>query len=177
MKFTKSIVNLIRKISGQQKIERELQGLRRVADELHYAQMFHDATIDSEWYVHKNLSLGQAAIDYGTAYVIFRVLNQMHPKDCLEFGLGQSSKIIHQYANFYSAYALTIEHSEDWLRFFREDLAGKYPIRVKLVGLEDVRYNNQESLSYHGLGEALGGAKYDFVFVDVTSSTPGRMQK
>lgn len=166
MKVLKSLVNLIRKISGQQKLEKELQLLRRQADELRYAQLLHDATIDSEWYKYKNLSLGPAAIDYGTAYVIYRVLNQMHPHSILEFGLGQSSKIIHQYASYFNTTAVTYEHDESWIRFFNNDINGLYNVNIKRLDLEEVEIKGCNSMSYKNLQSDLQGKRYDFIFVD-----------
>lgn len=159
----KSILNFIRRIVGTEKILMQTQS---VLSEIYRAQMFHDATIDSEWYTHKDLSLGPAAIDYGTAYVIYRVLDMIHPTNLLEFGLGQSSKIIHQYANYYAKPALTIEHSAEWIKFFSNDVKGKYPVHTKLVELEESLYRNYKTQTYRALHEVLGSGKYDFIFID-----------
>ena len=90
----------------------------------------------------------------------------MDPQSILEFGLGQSSKLIHQYASYFGIKAVTIEHSEEWMDFFRKDVDDKYKMCIELVDLEDVVYKGYKTISYRGIQERLEGQKFDFVFVD-----------
>ena len=87
------------------------QRVTKKINELLYANKFHDTIKQSKWYKDQSLSLGEMAIDYGTAYVLYRVLDKMNPSSILEFGLGQSSKLIHQYANSYQKEAVTNSYS------------------------------------------------------------------
>ena len=157
------IITLIRKLFGTDKV---LKHLEPQLAELKYATLFHDTIVDSEWFKYKGLSLGLAAIDYGTAYVIYRVLEMMHPKHLLEFGLGQSSRIIHQYAHFYATDAVTYEHDSEWVRFFCQVIADKYPVHIGMVELMTSKYKGEEVLTYKNLPKELGTQKFDFVFVD-----------
>ena len=152
---------------------RRLVGTERLANrmlpqlsEIRYSVMFHDSIIDSEWYKYKQLSLGAFAIDYGTAYVIYNVLERMQPKSIIEMGLGQSSKIIHQYATYYKTSAVTIEHDADWVNFFLSGIAGKYDVNIQMARLEYRMYNGSQNLVYETLPLLAGNNKYDFVFID-----------
>lgn len=166
MNLRKSIKKLIWRIAGTTQVKEQLSKLENDCAEIRYAQMFHDSTVDNEWFKYKNLSLGTAAIDYGTAYVIFRVLNQMHPQNILEFGLGQSSKIIHQYASYYDVKAVTYEHDAGWIDFFSNDIGRKYDIHIQQADLEKIKYSGCDTLKYRGIESLRKDDKFDFIFVD-----------
>ena len=72
----------------------EQQG--RILEEIHKAEIFSSTIADSEWLKFKSFSPGGWAADYGLLYTLYRVLNGMRPQNVLEFGLGQSSKMIHR---------------------------------------------------------------------------------
>ena len=78
-----------------------------------YAQCFNNSIQDSEWLKYRSFSPGGWAVDYGFLYVLYKILNYMRPSNVIEFGLGQSSKMIHQYASYYQKDAVTIEHDKD----------------------------------------------------------------
>lgn len=160
------LVKYIRKIVGQEKIMNQLSYIEQNQRELLKANMFHDVIAESEWLKYKNFLMGGAAIDYACSYTLFRVLNQMKPQNILEFGLGQSSKLIHQYASYFGIPAVTFEHSEEWINFFKNDVGNQYDIKIEIAELEDVIYNGEATLSYRGIREKLEGNKFDFVFVD-----------
>ena len=85
------------------------------------ANLFRDTIQDSEWLRYKNFSPGGWAVDYGVLYTLYRVLNDMKPKNIIEFGLGQSSKMFHQYGAYYrDTKIITCEHNNDWISFFWE---------------------------------------------------------
>ena len=127
---------------------------------------FNSTVADSEWFKYKNVCPGEWAADYGLLYTIYRALNSMKPKSIVEFGLGQSSKLIHQYANYFGAEAVTFEHDRQWVDFFNEGRDGKYDIRVELVDLETVSYKGFETVTYKDIDNILRGRKFDFVLVD-----------
>lgn len=160
------LAKFIRKIVGQEKVMNQLFFIEQNQRELLKANMFHDVISESEWLKYKNFLVGGAAIDYACSYTLFRVLNQMKPQHILEFGLGQSSKLIHQFASFYGIPAVTFEHSEEWISFFKNDVGNKYEIRIEIAELEDIVYNGEATLSYRGIKEKLKGEKFDLVFVD-----------
>lgn len=127
---------------------------------------FNSTIADSPWLKYKSFSPGLWAADYSLLYTLYRALGSMKPKSVLEFGLGQSSKMVHQYARHFQAEAVTVEHDSEWVRFFNEGREGDYDINVMLLDLETVEYKGYETTSYKGLDKALEDRKFDFVIVD-----------
>lgn len=134
--------------------------------EILYAQRFNNTITDSEWLRHQNFSPGRWAVDYSFLFVLFKILNSMRPTNVIEFGLGQSSKMIHQYASYYQKDAITIEHDKDWVDFFQKDKQGDYDINIKLMDLEMVNYKDTETRTYAEIEEYCKGNKYDLIVVD-----------
>lgn len=130
------------------------------------ANLFRDTIQDSEWLVYKSFSPGGWAVDYGVLYTLYRVLNDMKPKNIIEFGLGQSSKLLHQYGAYYNTNTITCEHSSEWVVFFGAEVNGKYPINIKLLELEHRNYKGFETLVYKDLIDVCKGEKYDLIVAD-----------
>ena len=74
-----------------------------IQNELLKAEVFNSTIADSEWLRYKSFSPGRWAVDYALLYTLYRTLTAMKPTKIIEFGLGQSSKMIHQYAIFYQS--------------------------------------------------------------------------
>lgn len=108
-----SIMRGIRKINGNNYLDKQLQELR-------YATIFHDTVLRNGWFdiEKQSFSLGRYAVGYNYYYVAYRILNEMHPKHILEMGLGQSTKIMSLYAQNFECDHIVIEHNEEWKNFF-----------------------------------------------------------
>lgn len=143
-----------------------LKGLRSTQREILKGMNFTNTIIDSEWLKYKGVSPGGMAADYGLLYTLYRVLDGIKPQNILEFGLGQSSKLIHQYASYYNINAVTYEHDDKWIRFFDEGKNGDYHVNIKKMDLEAVVYKGYETISYKNYEKELGGAKFDLILVD-----------
>lgn len=173
MRIKNNITRFIKQLCGtnqlyeqQQCLIKKLDNLTRVQSELYYATKFHDSIVDSPWLKYKSFSLGEWAADYRLMYTIFRTLNAEKPKNIIEFGLGQTSKMIHQYAQYYHACAITYEHDENWIQFFNESKEGDYPINIKLTELDHVLYKEYETLTYKDCLQSFADQKFDFIIVD-----------
>jgi hypothetical protein len=154
-------------IESQKLIIDGIINISKKSDELIKASVFNSTIVDSKWLINKSFSPGGWAVDYSLLYTMFRVLNDMKPKAILEFGLGQSSKIIHQYANYYeSINAITCEHDEQWIKFFKESLDGEYPINIREVELSETEYKGEKTLSIKNVNLLFMSEKYDFIVVD-----------
>lgn len=153
--------------------------------DLYAAEIFHDRIKESPWFVHQRLSPGRWAVDYGFLKNLYNVLSAMRPRNILEFGLGQSSKLIHQYATHYHADAVTCEHNDEWISFFFQSETDEsvmargvpdepvivddslgYPLKIRRLSLERVNIHGTETTAYGGLGGAFGTRKFDFILVD-----------
>ena len=118
--------------------------LKSTQHEILKGLIFNNTISESEWLKYKNFSPGEWAADYGLLYTLYRVLNGMKPKNILEFGLGQSSKMLHQYGKFYNVNVLTCEHDENWIDFFMKEKIGQYDLNIKkwnlrLLHIKDMR--------------------------------------
>lgn len=143
-----------------------MQDLKSTQTEILKGIIFNNTIQDSEWLKYKSFSPGEWAADYGLLYTLYRVLNGMRPQNVLEFGLGQSSKMLHQYGKFYNTNVLTCEHDEKWIEFFTKEKVGQYDLNIKKMELETISYKGFETLTYKNCVQELGGAKYDLIVVD-----------
>lgn len=143
-----------------------MQDLKSTQHEILKGMIFNNTISDSEWLKYKSFSPGEWAADYGLLYTLYRVLNGMKPKNILEFGLGQSSKMLHQYRIFYNTNVLTCEHDENWIDFFMKEKIGQYDLNIKKMELETISYKGYETLTYKNCVQELGGAKFDLIIVD-----------
>ena len=114
--------------------------LRAYSEEILKAQKFNSTTIGSQWFKYKSISPGGSAVDYAFFYTLYRTLCSKKPNKILEFGLGQSSKMVHQYADYYQTIAITVEHDPQWVEFFKKEKDGDYDINVKILDLEEIQY-------------------------------------
>ena len=139
---------------------------RRTLYEIDKALHFNSAITDSKWLRNKGFTPGGCAADYGALLSIFKVLNIMQPERTLEFGLGQSSKLIHQYAAYFGKSAVTVESDPVWTDFFRRSIDEAYPVNVSFHPAEQVTYKGKKTLAYTNLESITAQGPYDFVFVD-----------
>jgi hypothetical protein len=151
--------------------DRDFEFSRSINDkelqELMNAQLFRGIIEDCEWLKYKSFAPGSWAMDNAALYTMFRILNDVKPNNILEFGLGQSSKMVHQYATFSKdATALTIEHDHDWIKFFRNGIPKYINFNIKQFDEQIVNYNGFETLSYKNMEEIFTEKEYDFIIVD-----------
>lgn len=129
------------------------------------AQKFQSMISGSKWLKYQNFTLSGLAMDNAGLFSVFRILNDMKPRNVLEFGLGQSSKLVHQYCAFDKiAKAVTVEHNKEWIKSFINEIDG-YSLNINVHKLYKPNINGIEALSYEGL-ENLYGQKFDFILVD-----------
>lgn len=165
--FLWRLLGISRILNSQKEILSKLNNIDRYQREIYYAELFHDTIKDSQWLLKKTISPTGASFNYASLYFLYRTLDKMRPTRILEFGLGQSSKLIHQYVNFYKdTYAVTYEHDVKWIDFFKKETEQIYDINVRVADLENVYYKQQLTLSYKGVCEELKGQKFDVILVD-----------
>ena len=138
----------------------------RQQQELFMAHKFHDTVADYDWLKYKGISPGGWAVDYAFCYTLVRTLNAMRPQNILECGLGQSSRLIHQYASFYNVEAITCEHDQSWIDFLKQEVGNNYPIHIKKAELEEIEYNGQKTLTYKNIQNLFEGKSFDLILID-----------
>ena len=160
------ILKRIRQIIGVEKLQNRQEEIFGMEQEILSALKFNSTIIESEWLMHKSFSPGESAVNYAFLYTLYRVLSSIKPGKILEFGLGQSSKMVHQYAHFYNAQAVTVEHDKEWVDFFLQSKEGDYPVEIKLLDLETIEIKGEKALSYKNCKDAFQGQKFDLIIVD-----------
>ena len=169
-----NLKKIISHITRYDKIVERLHNLSEKDDiiisqqqEILMAHKYHDTIADYEWLKYKGISPGGWAVDYAFCYTLARTLNAMHPQNILECGLGQSSRIIHQYAAFHgSCAAVTCEHDDVWIDFLKKETGDKYPINIQKVELKEVEYNGVKTLTYTDIPKIFHNKSYDLILID-----------
>lgn len=153
--FTKAFHRLHRELPTQRKLE-----------ELNWGQIFDSATHDSEWLVKRAFNPGRWAMGFPGLYILFRTLSETRPKHILEFGLGESSKLTHQYRSYYPDTGLTIiEQDSEWKEVFCQTVFDVSDA-VRILPLKITGKGRSKHYSYQDLMPAINGKKYDFIIVD-----------
>ena len=138
------------------------------AMEILWAEIFESATKNSFWLLDKTFSPGRWAVGYQFLYVMYRVLNEVRPKRILELGLGQSTRMIAQYAKSREDVEhIVVEHDEKWVEFFVNDFSMPVCSKIEMCELKMISYKEAEAVRiYGGLKEKLAGKKFDFISID-----------
>ncbi len=131
-----------------------------------FANRFNGSVQDCCWLKFKSFSPGFWAVDYSFLFVLYKILNYTQPSEIIEFGLGQSSKMIHQYSTYFKKNAVTIEHDENWVEFFNKEKQGDYNVHIHMLDAIITDYKGHQTRSYAGIDEYCSGKKYDFLVVD-----------
>lgn len=130
-----------------------------------HSNIFINSIQNCEWVSDKKFYPGRWAVDFSFLCTLFRVLNETKPKKILEFGLGQSSKLVHQYANFYeNVEAVTGEHDKEWADFIKKSMP--YSVNIKFLELEKRFYKGFETLSYKNIKNEFKNQKFNLIVID-----------
>lgn len=139
----------------------------RNSSESVWANIFHDAIQNCRWLKNKKFFPGRWAAGYPALYAIFRVLENYHPKKILELGLGQSTRIIGQYAAAYSSVSHTVvEADPNWISFFKKDFELPENTKVQNLEYEMSLYQDKVVRQYKDFGSTFKDQKFDFIFID-----------
>lgn len=143
--------------------------IRKFAEDSAWASVFNSTIAGSAWLRDAAFSPGRWAVGYPFLYVLYRVLNDGKPRSILETGLGQSTRMIAQYAAAHAGTEHTVvEHDATWIRFFGESFALPPSTQVAHLPLTKTwRYGEDaEIVAYEGFGERFRGRKFDLISLD-----------
>lgn len=151
-----------------EKARRQAADSARHASEAVWAQIFNNTISESLWLKDKTFSPGRWAVGYPYLYVMYRVLNETRPKRILELGLGQSTRMIAQYAAaFQDVEHIVVEHDPEWVEFFCNDFPLPKNTKVVMLEREMVPYKDADAVRvFKGFKETFQGQKFDFISVD-----------
>lgn len=141
--------------------------LSRLLNEIIWANVYHDSIRSCTCLNNLSMFPGRWAANYSLLYLLYRILSDVKPSRILEFGLGESSKLISNYIEneLPSSRHCIIEHDYDWIAHFREryNLSAQSLIHKVDLQLREVR--GKVVNTYAGLDfEAL--SNYDLFVID-----------
>lgn len=123
----------------------------------------------SEWLKDASFAPGRWAVGFPFLYVLYRTLNEMRPTSILELGLGQSTKMIRQYAAHYENVShRVVEHDAKWVEFWKRSNPDISNTQIEMLDLTMVKHPaaTHEVRCYAGFKETLGDGKYDLISID-----------
>lgn len=138
------------------------------ASEAVWAEIFNNTITDSVWLKNKVFSPGRWAVGYQYLYVMYRVLNEMHPKNILELGLGQSTRMISQYvAAFENVNHAIVEHDWEWIDFFKNSYLLHSNSKIIQLEREMIHYDGVENVRvFKGFAQTFSNQQFDFISID-----------
>lgn len=139
----------------------------RNASEAVWAEIFNNAITGSEWLGDTAFSPGRWAVGYPYLYVMYRVLNEVHPRNILELGLGQSTRMIAQYAACCKARHQIVEHDPEWIEFFARSFKLLLCSSIVTLDRELVPYKEAEAVRvFKDFSKTFAGQRFDFISID-----------
>ncbi len=140
----------------------------KITAEVLWAQTFNNTTANSEWLVDRTFSPGRWAVGYPYLYVLYRVLNQFKPRQILELGLGQTTRMIGSYTARFGAAHDLVEHDEEWMAFFK---TSGYTVpdatKIHQLPLIERQYLDDDKVTAYGnFRETFTDRKFDLISID-----------
>ena len=151
-----------------QKLQGNVSSCERYASETVWAEIFNNVVSDTSWLKNTAFSAGRWAVGYQYLYVMYRVLNEIHPRHILELGLGQSTRMIGQYvASQADAEHFVVEHDLEWIDFFSRDFTLCNRSKIVKLDREMIPFREAEVVRvFRGFEEQFKGQKFDFISID-----------
>ncbi|MBQ6219896.1 MAG: hypothetical protein IJJ47_09205 [Methanosphaera sp.] len=135
-------------------------------DEIRYAMVFNDTIKNSTWLKNQALSLNNGASNYSFMYILYRILNEIKPKNILELGLGQTSLMTSSYVQNSGNKLTIIESNQEWIESFSNKMHLSNNMNIKQVDIERFNFDNSENLRYKNLKSVLQDDKFDLIIID-----------
>jgi hypothetical protein len=169
----KYLIKKLRKVAGTDKIfafqhtiYEEIKAHNKKIDEIKKTLLFQSTIKDSIWLKNKSFSPGRWAVDFSFLYTLYQVLEKIKPDKIVEFGLGESTKMISQYCEWRNVKAITFEHDKNWINFFKESFLLSSNVRICLTELEKGIYNGYKTLRYRGNISEQTGNNINLIILD-----------
>ena len=146
---------------------RQIEVTQRKANEMIWAQVFNNSITCSEWLKNTSFSPGRWAAGYPFLFILYQVLSGTRPEKILELGLGQTTKMITQYAGYYKYDHDVVEHDNSWIEHCKNIFELHEKTSVHLLDLEQRPYlNDQNVTTYKGFAEKFADKQYGLILID-----------
>lgn len=151
-------IDILRK--GQEKINAQVA-------ELEWAHIFHDTIKSKEWLKNVAISPGRWAGNYSFFYLLVRILADYKPETILEFGLGESTKIVSSFLEneLDSTSHMVIEQEAEWIKSFSERFLLTEKTSIACLSMRSRTIKGFETNVYEGLENAVND-KFDLYIID-----------
>ncbi|MGM8362776.1 hypothetical protein ACSV4D_12760 [Flavobacterium sp. ARAG 55.4] len=149
------------------KFESRQLTIEKQTKELEWAHVYHDSIRGKLYLEQLSLNIGRWAGNYAFFYVLNRILSDFKPQTILEFGLGESSKMISVYLeNELTASIHTIvEQDADWIAAFQQRFQLSIRSKILCCPLTEKDINGFKVNSYSEVAEKVS-RKFDLYIVD-----------
>lgn len=148
----------------QKKVQSDI---KKQSLELEWAHIYHDSIRGREFLEKLPLYIGRWAGNYTFFYILNRVLTDYKPSRIIEFGLGESTKMItaHLKNELPDSTHLVVEQNQDWLNHFSSRFTLTKNTEVKILPLKKIIHEEEEVNTYDGIDQ-LSKNKYDLFVID-----------
>lgn len=145
-----------------------LRESKNINKEILWAETFNNTISDSNWLKEKSFSPGRWGVGYQYLYAVYRILNAVKPKKILELGLGQSTKLLSQYAKTNKEVKhIVVEHDQEWIDFYKKENEVAENTEILKLEREYRKYKNDDKvLAFKDFKENLQGKIFDFISID-----------
>jgi hypothetical protein len=159
---------LINRFRPSVEILEHIKLLRHEAQESIMANVFRDSITDVAWIHKKNFSPHGAAANYSFLYILFRILDDIDPKNILELGMGQTSKLTAQYVSYKNPYAILhlVEHNLMWVDIFRGEVELSDRVKIHVLEMVEKLVHGYASNTYRDLQPHFKNQKFDVIIND-----------
>ena len=151
-----------------QQLSNIIYSTKNLATETVWGNNFSNIISDSSWLKHKNFAPGRWAMGYPALYTLYRILNEAKPSRILELGLGQSTRMIGQYAyHFKNITHIIVEHDTKWIDFFKKDFILSNNSNIVNLDLTMTNYKDENTVrTFYRFKENFNNKKFDFICID-----------
>ncbi|TJY32893.1 hypothetical protein [Pontimicrobium aquaticum] len=141
--------------------------------ELEWAHVYHDSIRGLKYIESLPINIGRWAGNYSFFYILNRVLKDCRPKRILEMGLGESSKFISTYLNYYlkESTHLIIEQDCTWVKTFESSFLLSNKSKIEICEIIEVNIQGNSVNIYRDLEHKIEN-NYDFYLVDGPFGSP-----
>lgn len=147
-----------------------LKEMEASVNELKWANIYHDTIGGYKWYNINSISLGRWAVGYNYAYILVRTLNEIKPASILECGLGQSTKIIASYMNYYMENKIikydVVEQDSEWINFFGKNESISKNVNIYQREIVSKEKKGGKFYYYNDFKSVIKGKRYNLLSID-----------
>lgn len=151
--------------------------MKQYAFEFTSIHCFHDSIKDSPWLRRQSFSPSGWAATYLFLYSLYRILEIVKPRHILELGIGESTKLLTQYADAdRSVEHIAVEDDAFWVEKFTAGHAPAPNTQILVCEQEIIDFMGTKVPVFKNLKDKLAGRKFDLIIVDAPSQSPDQVE-